>query len=177
MSTRPKVAVVGIDGFSPVVMDRLVTSGRLPAIAALSEGVTARLVSTLPATTPVAWASMMTGAPPATTGIEGFLVHQPGDPLDERVSGCYSYRCRAQPIWEATSIADKRAFVVKFPLSYPSASATFRLDGAAGWGGLTCLHEVASRSIGSFEAGTAGRTPDGPARWSWSIPTLWGGAP
>jgi predicted AlkP superfamily phosphohydrolase/phosphomutase len=90
VSTRPKVAVVGIDGFSPVLMDRLVQARRVPAISSLSDGVSARVVPTLPATTPVGWASMMTGASPAVTGIEGFLVHQPGDPLDERVSGCYS---------------------------------------------------------------------------------------
>jgi len=146
MNARPRVAVVGIDGFSPVTMDGLIRARRLPAISALSDGASARVVPTLPATTPVGWASMATGAPPAVTGIEGFLVHQPGDPLDERVSGCYSYRCRAQPLWETVSAAAKRAYVVKFPVSYPSATATFRLDGAAGWGGLTCLHEVASRS-------------------------------
>jgi predicted AlkP superfamily phosphohydrolase/phosphomutase len=182
MSGRPRVAVVGVDGFSPGLMDELVRTGRLPSIGSLSQGASARIVPTLPATTPVAWASLMTGAMPAVTGIEGFLVHQTGDPLDQRVSGCYSYRCRAQPLWEAASAAAKSAYVVKFPVSYPSATATFRLDGAAGWGGLTCLHEVASRSVRSFDPEPADAMPYDAstgliARWSWSIANLWGAAP
>lgn len=194
MDRHPKVAMVGIDGFSPMMMDDFVHKGYLPAIAALARGAQARVVPSLPATTPVSWASMMTGAPPSVTGIEGFLVHQPGDELDQRVSGCYSYRCRAQTLWEAAAEADKRAFVIKFPVSYPSSSATFRLDGAAGWGGLKCLHEAASRSTrtfryrpgdGSRESSAAnGCIPGtGPgegkvlAAWSWPIPALWGHTP
>jgi predicted AlkP superfamily phosphohydrolase/phosphomutase len=184
-----RVAVIGIDGFSPVYLDRLLRQGKLPAIGRLArKGVQARVVSTLPATTPVAWATMTTGAPPSTTGIEGFLIHQPGDELDRRVSGCYSYRCRAQTLWDATTRAAKRAFVVKFPLSYPSSTATFRLDGAAGWGGLKCLHEVASRSIEATDAASGKlhlvqHVSDRPSpgnregrlagQWIWYIPTLW----
>lgn len=181
-----RVAVVGIDGFSPDRMDRYLEAGALPAIGRVRrEGVSAPLVSTLPATTPVAWATIATGALPSATGIEGFLVHQPGDRLDHRVSGCYSYRCRAETLWEVMASSGRRAHVVKFPVSYPSETAALRVDGAAGWGGLKCLHEAASRAVVS--------TCDGPpstrvnphrwigesesqqviGRWSWSIPSLW----
>lgn len=147
-----RVAIVGIDGFSPIYMDEFLSQGNLPAISALVQnGVQVPLVSTLPATTPVAWATISTGAPPSVTGIEGFLIHRYGDRLDQRVSGCYSHRCRAQPIWETSNIAGKRSYVIKFPLSYPSSTATFRLDGAAGWGGLKCFHEAASASVASTE--------------------------
>lgn len=170
---RPRrVAVVGVDGFSPVWMARFLRQGRLPAIDRVRRaGAVMPLVSTLPATTPVAWASITTGAMPSSTGIEGFLVHQPGDPLDERVSGCYSYRCRAETVWDAAAAAGLRSCVVKFPGSYPSTTSGFRADGAAGWGGLKCLHEAASRAtVDSTRMATAGE-----GRWRWSIPTIWGG--
>lgn len=183
---EPRVVIVGIDGFSPIYMDRFIARGKLPAIAGtVKAGVRAALVSTLPATTPVAWASISTGAPPSVTGIEGFLIHRPGDRLDQRVSGCYSYRCRAQPIWETATLYGKRSYVVKFPLSYPSQTASFRLDGAAGWGGLKCFHEIASSSVASVEplnnevliersagADEAGLLFHG----VWRLKTLWGGS-
>ena len=118
-----RVAVVGIDGFSPVYMDRFVQAGQLPAIADVARlGASAPLVSTLPATTPVAWATLLTGAPPSVTGISGFLLHQPGKSLNQRVSGCYSYRCQAQQIWSKATECGKRAYVV---LLASSASAIF----------------------------------------------------
>jgi predicted AlkP superfamily phosphohydrolase/phosphomutase len=184
---------VGIDGFSPAFMDQFLSEGKLPALGAVARaGVRIPLVSTLPACTPVAWATVATGAPPSITGVEGFLVHRPGERLDQRVSGCYSYRCRAQPLWEAAGLAGKSSYVVKFPLSYPSSTASFRLDGAAGWGGLKCLHEAASSSVGSTEPTpqeTSIETRDGawagedaaggrPAwRGVWRLPSLWGSEP
>jgi predicted AlkP superfamily phosphohydrolase/phosphomutase len=145
-----KGVLVGVDGFSPSYADRLMAAGRLPALARLArEGAQVPVVSTIPATTPVAWASLVTGAPPSTTGIDGFLIRSIGKRLDQRISGCYAHRCKAEPLWEAAERSGKRAYVVKFPLSYPSRAATFRLDGAAGWGGLKCFHEIASSSVAS----------------------------
>lgn len=187
--TLNRVVVIGIDGFSPSYMDKFVAERSLPSIARLADvGVCVPVISTLPASTPVAWASMATGAPPSVTGIEGFLLHLPGNRFDQRVSGCYAHRCRAQPLWEAATEQGRRAHVIKFPLSYPSSAATFRLDGAAGWGGVHCLHEAAVASVASTH------DDDGPPAiverqlsWSheaagpnqhvwtgvWHIPSLW----
>lgn len=181
-----KTVFIGVDGFSPATMQRYIEAGALPAMAALAaDGVQVPLVSTLPATTPVAWASIVTGAPPSVTGIEGFLVRVPGGRLDERVSGCYSYRNKAQPLWEAAHEAGLRAYVLKFPLSYPSRGAALRVDGAAGWGGLKCFHEIASTSVAATAAGP-GQTLIAPAdaRWAnetedvhwrgtWRLKNLW----
>lgn len=187
---RRRIALVGIDGFSPVYMDELIRDERLPSLSKLvRSGVRVPLVSTLPATTPVAWATIATGAPPSVTGIEGFMLHRPGDRLDRRISGCYAYRCRAEPIWETATAAGKRSYVVKFPLSYPSETASFRLDGAAGWGGLKCFHEAASTAVvdnldrGGICADTeqwlAEDHGSGTVRWRgrWAVPTLWNGGP
>jgi len=145
---RQRVALVGIDGFSPVWMEHFIQAGELPAIARIREvGSSVPLISTLPATTPVAWSSMMTGCMPSVTGIHGFLLHKPGNRFDERIAGVYSDRCHAESIWETASLWGKRAYIIKFPLSYPSKLSALRIDGAAGWGGLTCLHDIASAGI------------------------------
>jgi predicted AlkP superfamily phosphohydrolase/phosphomutase len=148
MKASRRIAVVGIDGFAPRDIERFMSSGTMPNLSRLCRrGATAPLISTLPATTPVAWASIVTGCHPSRTGIEGFLLHREGDRLDQRVSGTYTTRCRAEPVWETVTLAGKSSYVLKFPLSYPSSTASLRIDGAAGWGGLTCLHEVVSARV------------------------------
>lgn len=190
--SRRRVALVGIDGFSPYWMDHFLAQGVLPRIGELaSRGVTVSLRSTLPATTPVAWATVATGCPPTTTGIDANLLHRPGDPLDRRL-GCYAHRCEAEPVWATAAAARRRSYVVKFPVSYPSSTATFRLDGAAGWAGMKCLHEFgpaavadtratrsgnALRSHGEAWTSEAGR--DGTTLWrgTWLLSSLWGKKP
>src|SRR5205814_1061455 len=84
-----RTVLLGIDGFCPVTMERFLNSGRLPALSGLAhDGARVRLLSTLPATTPVAWASIVTGCPPSVTGVEGFLIHRSGQRFDQRLSGC-----------------------------------------------------------------------------------------
>lgn len=157
LGSRRRLAIVGIDGFAPDWLDRYLDEGVMPALAAIREhGTTVPLVSTLPATTPVAWATIATGCHPSKTGIEGFLLHRPGNGLDERLSGTYADRCNAEAIWETATLSGKRACVVKFPLSYPSTTAALRIDGAAGWGGIRCLHEAASTSVSDSERDVPG---------------------
>lgn len=183
---RRRVALVGIDGFSPLWMDRFLAQGKLPWLGAIAaSGVTVPLRSTLPATTPVAWATVATGCSPAMTGIDANLIHRPGARLDRRL-GPYAHRCQAEPLWAATSRAGKRSYVVKFPVSYPSSTATFRLDGAAGWAGLRCLHErsaaaaddnLAPGALRAVEGSWRG-DPEAPRplwRGHWLLDSLWGG--
>jgi predicted AlkP superfamily phosphohydrolase/phosphomutase len=185
---RQRVALVGIDGFSPLWMERFLGERKLPRIGAVAaNGVTAALRSTLPATTPVAWATVATGCSPATTGIDANLIHRPGDRLDRRL-GCYAHRCQAEPLWATAARAGRRSYVVKFPVSYPSSTASFRLDGAAGWAGLKCLHELSSASAADSAAPGNGlraadeawsAEEDAPLLWRgrWTLDSLWGGPP
>lgn len=187
-----RVALVGIDGFSPVWMERFLKRGKLPSIARLaSSGATGVLRSTLPATTPVAWATVATGCSPRTSGIDANLLHRQGERLDRR-NGCFAHRCLAEPIWATAARQDKRSIVVKFPVSYPSDTASFRLDGAAGWAGLKCLHEVSSADAAELEqGGREGALLPSPVAWlgdheghgailwrgRWVLDNLWGRAP
>src|ERR1044072_9894280 len=107
MTARPhsRVAIVGIDGFSPLSIARYLDDGVMPSLQALvARGVSVPLVSTLPATTPVAWAAMSTGAHPSTNGIEGFLLHRPGRRLEDRISGGSSESITAEPIWPTAGL-------------------------------------------------------------------------
>jgi predicted AlkP superfamily phosphohydrolase/phosphomutase len=189
---RRRVALVGIDGFSPLWMDRFLAQGKLPWLGKIaSSGVTVALRSTLPATTPVAWATVATGCSPAVTGIDANLLHKPGERLDRRL-GCYAHRCLAEPLWATASRSGKRSYVVKFPVSYPSSTASFRLDGAAGWAGLKCLHELCSASTADNLATATGSgltavdepwradtSQSGSLLWRgrWRLDSLWGGPP
>jgi hypothetical protein len=76
----------------------------------------------------------------------------------------------------------KRPYVVKFPLSYPSRGLSLRVDGAAGWGGLKCLHELASSSISDGRIKAADRRWEGSrdgVKWAavWELQNLWGKPP
>lgn len=188
---RRRVALVGIDGFSPLWMDRFLSQGKLPGLGAIAaKGCTVSLRSTLPATTPVAWATVATGCSPALTGIDANLIHRPGARLDRRL-GCYAHRCQSEPIWATASRAGRNSYVVKFPVSYPSSTASFRLDGAAGWAGLKCLHELSGASVvDSSDQSLGGRLQAYDEPWHsnganhrvlwrgrWFFESLWGGCP
>ncbi|MCH4560996.1 MULTISPECIES: alkaline phosphatase family protein [Mesorhizobium] len=165
-NARRRTALVGIDGFAPAFMDQFLDAETMPALAALrARGCEVPLLSTIPACTPVAWAAMMTGCHPQTNDIQGFLTARPGQPLDCRVPGVFADRLKAEPIWQTALLNGLRSYVVKFPVSYPS-QASLRVDGAAGWGGITCLHETAVASTSRWPG--PGQIGEGPA---------WAGAP
>jgi predicted AlkP superfamily phosphohydrolase/phosphomutase len=76
---KRKVAVIGLDSITPVMIERFVAEGRMPNLKRLRErGWSSELTSTMPATTPAAWTTVATGAWPSTHGVEGFAVHLPG---------------------------------------------------------------------------------------------------
>lgn len=109
---------------------------------------------------------MMTGCHPQTNGIQGFLTARPGQPLDCRVPGVFADRLKAEPIWQTALLNGRRSYVVKFPVSYPS-QASLRVDGAAGWGGITCLHETAVAGTSRWPG--TGQIGEGPA-WAGAAP-------
>jgi radical SAM protein with 4Fe4S-binding SPASM domain len=67
-----KLIFVGLVGFSPPWLERLRGDEQIPALAPMRrQGADVNLFSTIPATTPVAWGSITTGAWPAIHGVEG----------------------------------------------------------------------------------------------------------
>jgi predicted AlkP superfamily phosphohydrolase/phosphomutase len=73
-----RVVVLGFDGADAALTEELMAQGKLPNLAALAaEGGYARLTPTVPAQTPVSWATFTTGRDPGGTQIFDFLRRDP----------------------------------------------------------------------------------------------------
>ena len=69
-----RVVILGLDGLKPELAERLMDEGELPNLARLREhGTFARLNTTYPSISPVAWSSFQTGANPGRHNIFDFL--------------------------------------------------------------------------------------------------------
>ena len=69
-----KVIFLGLDGLDPRLTERLMAEGKLPNLAGLAAaGSYARLRTTFPALSPVAWSTFATGVSPAKHNIFDFL--------------------------------------------------------------------------------------------------------
>lgn len=73
-----RVVVIGLDGFDPELCVRFMAEGRLPHLARLQkEGSFAKLQTTYPPISPVAWSSFSTGVNPGRHNIYDFLSRNP----------------------------------------------------------------------------------------------------
>jgi predicted AlkP superfamily phosphohydrolase/phosphomutase len=73
-----RVVVLGLDGLDPLLVDEYMAQGLLPNLAALCErGTYARLGTTWPPLSPVAWSSFSTGTNPGKHNIFDFLTRDP----------------------------------------------------------------------------------------------------
>ncbi|MDF1565091.1 MAG: alkaline phosphatase family protein [Deltaproteobacteria bacterium] len=73
-----RVIVLGFDGVDPDLVQKWMDAGRLPHLKALSErGTFARLQSTTPPQSPVAWATFASGLEPGGHGIFDFIARNP----------------------------------------------------------------------------------------------------
>jgi len=73
-----KVVIVGLDGLEPTLAEKFMNEGKLPHLSRLKkEGTYARLQTTTPAISPVAWSSFMTGSEPSKHNIFDFLSRDP----------------------------------------------------------------------------------------------------
>jgi predicted AlkP superfamily phosphohydrolase/phosphomutase len=75
---KKKVIVIGLDGLEPAIVESLLQRNELPNLARIREaGTYARLQTTYPAQTPVAWSSFATGTNPGGHGIFDFICRDP----------------------------------------------------------------------------------------------------
>ena len=73
-----RAVVIGLDGLEPSLAERYMDEGLMPNLAKLRKtGSYARLQTTTPAISPVAWSSFMTGSNPAKHNIFDFLSRDP----------------------------------------------------------------------------------------------------
>jgi len=73
-----RLVILGLDGLEPALAEKFMAEGKLPNLARLKkEGTYARLKTTTPAISPVAWSSFMTGSEPSKHNIFDFLSRDP----------------------------------------------------------------------------------------------------
>ncbi|HWQ36579.1 MAG TPA: alkaline phosphatase family protein [Blastocatellia bacterium] len=126
-----KVIVIGLDGFEPKIVERLLNQGALPHLARLrAQGGCARLQTTYPAQTPVAWSSFATGTNPGGHGIFDFIRRDPKTYLPDLSFNRYERKNaflppravnlrRGTAVWELLSQAGIPSIVLRFPCTYP----------------------------------------------------------
>lgn len=131
MSENRRLVLLGFDGQDPKVTERLMSEGKLPNFQRLAEGGGyARLSTTNPAQSPVAWTTLATGVGPGHHGVFDFLKTVPGRmsidlaiqklkhgpdgaPLFERVRETNAF-------WDITTAAGIHTSIIRWPVTFPA---------------------------------------------------------
>jgi predicted AlkP superfamily phosphohydrolase/phosphomutase len=125
-----RILALAFDGADYDLVRRLMSEGKLPTISRLArEGAFGPLRSTIPAFTPTAWSSFLTGLNPAGHGIFNFTTNP-----NRGTQKLESAASRAgTPIWRLLGAAGIRSAYVGIPFTYPAEP----LDGivVTGYGG------------------------------------------
>jgi predicted AlkP superfamily phosphohydrolase/phosphomutase len=140
-STDKKVIVLGLDGLDPKIVRSMIDLGRMPNFKKLAEmGSFQPLATTMPALSPVAWSSFITGMTPGGHGIADFIARNPlnytpefaiyqntepdltisvGDVhLPLKGGGPVNNR-QGKPFWAYLTERDIPAWISKIPTNFP----------------------------------------------------------
>jgi predicted AlkP superfamily phosphohydrolase/phosphomutase len=113
-----QVMLIGLDGATFSVLDPLMQDGIMPFLQSfMASGMRADLRSVIPALTPPAWTSMVTGRSPGNHGIFDFFCKESSDSHHIRLTT--SRDVRAETIWSIVNRHGMRATVLNFPLMFP----------------------------------------------------------
>jgi predicted AlkP superfamily phosphohydrolase/phosphomutase len=115
---RPRTFLIGLDGATFDVLDPLMADGVMPNLSAfLSGGVRAPLRTVIPALTPPAWTSLMTGCKPGNHGVFDFFRMDP----ETRHIRFFSSRDVGQPtLWSLAADAGLTVTSLNFPAMFPA---------------------------------------------------------
>jgi predicted AlkP superfamily phosphohydrolase/phosphomutase len=112
-----KTLFVGLDAACWEYLNPLIEAERLPNVQKLMEnGSWGILDSTLPAQTPTAWSSIITGKNPGKHGIFDFLLRLPGG--DSFVTANANHRL-GTPFWKLLNDQGLRVGLINIPFIYP----------------------------------------------------------
>lgn len=147
-----KVIVLGLDGLSPRIIREMIDAGRAPNFKKLADsGAFLPLGTTMPALSPVAWSSFITGMSPGGHGIPDFVARDPltytpffaiWEPRDVTRSitlGSYEIPLaggmpenlrQGKPFWAYLTENGIPATIIKIPTNFPvEQTATRALSG------------------------------------------------
>lgn len=139
-----RVVVLGLDGFDPGRAEALMDRGMLPHLAALAErGGYARLATTAPPQTPVAWSTALTGANPGVHGIYDFLRRDPASYRPDLALHALERPNRFLPVravnrrsgrtvWDRLSASGVSSAVLRAPCTFPPEGLHGRLLAGVG---------------------------------------------
>ena len=151
-TTDKRVIVLGLDGMDPTLVRALIDMGRAPNFKKLAEmGSFSKLGTTMPALSPVAWSTFITGMSPGGHGITDFVVRDPktympvfsifentepdvvfsvGDIHLPIKGGGPVNRRQGTPFWSYLTERGIPAWVSKIPTNYPvEDTATMAISG------------------------------------------------
>ena len=116
---KPRTFLIGLDGATYNVLDQLMAQGVMPFLKSfLAGGVRAGLRSIIPALTPPAWTSLMTGKRPGGHGVFDFFRLESKDSLHIRFFT--SFDVQSETLWSLASSAGMRVTVLNFPATFPA---------------------------------------------------------
>lgn len=117
--------VVGLDGLSPELIEPWLQAGKLPNLQRLKEsGSYARIATTNPAESPVAWASIATGRNPGKHGVYDFIRRAPTSYLPDlsltRLDGNRSLPVRkGKAFWDYSRETGVPVSILACPVTFP----------------------------------------------------------
>ncbi len=136
-----RVVILGLDGLDPTLCEQFMADGELPHLTRLrAQGSFARLRTTSPSISPVAWSSFSTGVNPGRHGIYDFLSRDPRTYLPRLSStdigqasrrltlGRYAIplgkpRCKllrkSQPFWKVLGDHGIFSTILRVPITFP----------------------------------------------------------
>jgi hypothetical protein len=139
-----KVLVIGLDGLEPKIVEPMLADGELPNLAKLrTQGGYARVRTTYPAQTPVAWSTFITGTNPGGHGIFDFLTRDPKTYLPLLALSKYEQKNaftppvavnlrRGTPFWQLLSEAGIPSTIIRCPCTYPPDQINGRMIAGVG---------------------------------------------
>ena len=117
MGDSSTVAILGLDGATFDIIDKLAAEGRLPNMQRMMrEGARATLMSSTPPLSAIAWTTITTGVNPGKHGIFDFAHRRKDD------YGFVPHTARdkkAPAIWKMLGEEGKKSCVVNVPMTYP----------------------------------------------------------
>ena len=123
-----RVVIIGLDGMEPRLVEQYMADGRMPNLSRLrAEGCYRKLGTTLPALTPVAWASFLTGSNPGKHNVFDFLTRDKRNYLPTlssvRISGGSKPSVRllrkGKPFWNVLGEHGIFSSIIRVPITFP----------------------------------------------------------